>query len=121
MRIRQLPVEEWGRLEGHPEWNGFMPDPQTSIVVVAEDEEEGGIIGTWCMVLMPHMEGFWIHPDHRKKSTLPVRLFRGMEQVLRENNLNVVLSWADDDKIGEYIERLGGSPLTVKTYLHRIP
>ncbi len=118
MILRVLPQEEWNRLVDHPMLAGATLAEDT-IITVAEDST-GQIIGLWLAMNVKHMEGFWIHPDHRKKSTLPVRLVNFMEGVLRKADIKGAVCWAEDSQVEEYLVRLGMEKMDVRTYLYRI-
>jgi len=90
------------------------------VIIVAEDD--GVIIGTWAATDIVHLEGFWIHPDHRKKSRLPVRIVHTMVNTLRE--LGVTGTMANvrhgDTETASYVRRLGMVQLPVDTYNFKI-
>lgn len=82
MTTRTLPPAEWARLRGtelEHVWPG-LPTDEAQIVVV---EDEGQIVGCWAAYRAVHVEGVWIHPDHRR-SRVALRLWRGMRRVVAE-------------------------------------
>jgi hypothetical protein len=86
MNIRILPFEEWDKLDGFPiAANGF-PNPETSIILVAE-LPSGEIVGTWEAVAPVILEGLWVREDYHKTSVLP-RLFETMKSTLRNMNID---------------------------------
>lgn len=81
MTTRVLPPEEWPRLQGtelETVWP-TLPQDEARIVVV---EDAGQIIGCWAAFRAVHVEGVWIHPDHRGK--VGVRLWRAMRRVIAD-------------------------------------
>jgi N-acetylglutamate synthase-like GNAT family acetyltransferase len=113
--LRQLPIEEWSKLEGHPALAGWVPDPTTSIVVVAE--QEGEIIALWAARNFVQLEGFWVAPEHRRKSRLPVRLVNYMREVLATCGIKKALCWTGDPVVVSYLTRLGMTKMPVDSFL----
>lgn len=93
-----------------------MPPEPSSLVILAE--QDGEIVGSWCCVDIPHLEGFWIHPDHRKKSRLPVRIVHAMVDELKSHKLVEVLANVEsrDAETAGYVQRLGMVQLPIDTY-----
>lgn len=86
MNIRQLPFEEWDKLEGLPILENGYPDPNTTMILVAETPTDG-IVGTWSAVTPIYLEGLWIAPEHRH-STIAGRLLIEMEKFLKSINVS---------------------------------
>lgn len=86
MIIRQLPFEEWDKLEGLPILANGYPDPNTTMILVAETPSDG-VVGTWSAVTPIYLEGLWIAPEHRH-STIAGRLLVAMEEFLRGINVS---------------------------------
>lgn len=80
MIVRRLPFEEWDRLEGLPIAQAPLPDPDASIILVAETPE-GEIVGTWEAVAPIVLEGLWIHENYRNGITAG-KLLREMKSQL---------------------------------------
>lgn len=79
MIIRQLPFEEWDKLAGLPIVAAGYPDPNVSIILVAE--EDGHIIGTWMALTPIVLEGLWVDEAHRHSMALG-KLFLTMKNLL---------------------------------------
>lgn len=60
-------------------WN--LPYPQTTTVLVAEDE--GEIIGFVCQTLLPHLEPEWVAPKYRGTGVADELAKRGATVFLR--------------------------------------
>jgi N-acetylglutamate synthase-like GNAT family acetyltransferase len=82
---------------------GFTPD--NSIVAIVEDEASNPI-GRIAIVLLPHIEGIWIHPDHRN-GTIGAKLEQAACAKLSSLGADTVLAFAIDTKLESYLERLG--------------
>lgn len=83
--VRLLPFEEWDRLDTFPIMANGYPDPNTTAIMVAEDEA-GEIVGTWCAITPIILEGLWVREDHRKGLTAG-RLLYGMKAFLKDLNM----------------------------------
>lgn len=108
--IERLSPESYSELEKVEE--GYRPDPENSIVIVARNGTE--IIGRTMMIRPFHVEGTWIHPQFRHGTT-GIRMMRKLEEEAKKAGLTWMIAYAADPKIENYIERLGysKSPLTV--------
>lgn len=82
MTTRLLPRAEWPRLAGTELEDVCAALPQTAQVVAVEDET-GALIGCWAAFPVLHVEGVWIAPAHRGKTTVARRLWRAMGETLR--------------------------------------
>lgn len=88
--------------------------PQGTNVIVAEEGEE--IIGTWALVPLVHLEGFWISPEHQKKAGVGRALLRKMAQTAQEMGAKVVITGAESEEIEKLISKVGGVELPVKMF-----
>ncbi len=68
--LRELPHEEWGRLNGTP-LDNYIPmlDPDYTRLIVVESED-GEIIGGYGCFSICHLEGIFCAPEHRKKGSV---------------------------------------------------
>jgi len=89
MVVRELPHEEWYRLQDLPMAGAGLPAPEV-LVVVAEDDH-GDIIGVWTAGPIIVLEGLWVREDHQKKSAL-YRMFHFMVEQLKAIGVPVVYS-----------------------------
>lgn len=108
--IERLPAEEYEVLMTIEE--GFVPNPETSIAVVAKDD--GVIIGRMMLVGVAHVEGAWINDRYRSGAVLE-RMTKEIEKQAREANIKTVFAYSQTHEMDGYIERLGyeRSPLRV--------
>lgn len=111
MIIRELQVEEWGRLK--PIFEAVdepLPLPGKAAVVVAEDGEK--IVGLFAVQLIPVCEPLWVDEVHRD-TLLPRRLIRAMRQFYP--SLNWLLMHTTNEKIARMAIRFGAELLPWKT------
>ena len=116
MTARELPPAEWHRLEGTE--LGPARDvlsPAWCRVLVVEDDH-GQIIGCWSLQSLLHVEGVWIHPDHRTKGGVARALLRTMRGWVRDAGGTGVLSGALTTEIGSLLESLGAFKLPGTAY-----
>lgn len=99
MRTRILPPDEWERLNG-TEAEALWPTLDTlhAQVLVVEDEA-GAIIGCWTMMLVPHVECLWIHPDEKARVSVARRLWLGMRQIASDMGAHYVWTAAVSDPV----------------------
>ena len=103
MKVRALDPAEYPRLKDIPD--GFLPDPENSRVIVAEDEN-GNIVGRMMLIAVAHLEGPWIAPSRRSGSLL-YRMEKQMIAEAREAGLKALLAFTQEDTNTSYLERLG--------------
>ncbi len=110
IEIRELEKSEYARLAQVSE--GCIPNPETSSVIIAE--QDGKIVGRMFLVCMPYIEGTWISPDARN-GTCGMRLLHGMEAKVRSLGVKMLLAYAPDAHIEDYLSRIGfqRKPVTV--------
>jgi N-acetylglutamate synthase-like GNAT family acetyltransferase len=114
---RELPVEEWGRLDGLPIGQHRL-DPNSAAVLVVEDG--GEIIACVGTLTVPHAEEFWIAPAYRGNPVVIVSLLDGCFEMLRNHGLKQVFSVAPTPAIADLLLQLGGIPLGM-LYLLPVP
>jgi hypothetical protein len=115
---RDLPVEEWHRLEGHPALQGHtLPDPLTSRAIITEENNE--IVGVWFAIQVIHIEPVWIREDQRK-GWVPIALYRGMRRLLDSCSLKSVFSFSETAEVSSYLTRLGFKTLPYKVHLWEV-
>lgn len=102
MKIERLPDEQFDCLLEIEE--GFAPDPNNSIVVVARDD--GEIVGRMFLLSLAHIEGTWINAQHRNGTVL-LRMIKLMESEASKVGLKTIFAYAKTEKVGSYLERLG--------------
>lgn len=110
MTTRILPPDEWPKLAG-TELGQAAPyfDPERATIIVVEDGST--IVGCWALLSMWHVEGVWIHPEHRKAGAVARRLMRGMTKQAKDQGARVVITAALSDEVVGLIGHLGGQLL----------
>ena len=114
---RILPHNEWFKLGDNPLRQAH---PDSSRILVVEDEE-GAIVGTWGILLLPHADGAWIDASHRHAGDVARHLLEGLFDELREAHIPHVLSHAQSPEIAEYLLRLGAQHIPGAVFLLPIP
>jgi hypothetical protein len=109
MTTRLLPREEWHRLEGCGMDTLWARLPETTRVVVVE--QEGQIVGCVTGMLILHAEGLWIDPAYRKQAGLWRRLMRAFWNVADEFGTSG--AWASEvtPEMQDILIRLQGAPV----------
>lgn len=110
IRIERLADENFKILASIEE--GFVP-PQGSIAIVASQDDQ--IVGRMLLVSMAHVEGTWVH-EHFRNGTIAARMMREMEKQAASLGLKTIFAYAETEKVGEYIERLGYVPTDLKVF-----
>lgn len=104
MTIRQLPFEEWDKLEGFPIATNGLPNPDTSVIFVVESE--GQIVGTWEAITPVILEGLWIREDFRRTTAMG-RLLNEMKSFLRGINIDKAFTLVQTSDVLELAHKAG--------------
>jgi N-acetylglutamate synthase-like GNAT family acetyltransferase len=109
IEVRKLEKTEFVQLAKIEE--GFCPDPEKSIVVVALNDNR--IIGRLFLLAPTHIEGAWVHERFRGETVLK-RMVDCLEHEARSAGVGKLLAYGTVDT-DDYLQRLGFSlkPLTV--------
>lgn len=102
MIVERLPDTEFEALTKIDD--GYMPDPATSIVIVAK--ECGEIVGRMMLLSLVHIEGTWISESHRSGRVL-VKMMKEMEKQAHQAGVRTLFAYSGDDKVSDYLVRLG--------------
>jgi hypothetical protein len=105
MTTRLLPREDWCRLVGtelEPVWPVLPPDAQVLIV-----EDQGAIVACWALYRLVHLEGCWIHPDHRGKGSVARRLLAGMRRTAQAMGARAVNTASVQADVSAMLTKLG--------------
>ena len=105
MTTRILPHDEWPKLAG-TELERAYPwlDPNDTLILVVEDD--GQIVGAWAAMVQVHLEGVWVHPDHRGRGAVAAHLLREMGSAVREK-FGVSAAWtaAENEDVARLITK----------------
>ncbi len=120
MRTRIIGPEEWGRL-GQTDLPTLLPyvKPQNITVSVVEDEAQK-IVGCLSALQVTCLEGLWIAPEHRKHGAVARSLLRQAVAVPRAHGecwALGCLSVESDERMGDYLRRLGGREMRSSLYI----
>jgi hypothetical protein len=110
---RELPAAEWSRLEGTalgPIWSSAAPQTLRATVV----EDRGAIVGCAGIVLLPHLEGFWVADEHRSRGVVLRRLLASTARLMGHSS---VIAGPVRGEVASMLRRTGAMPLGVETFL----
>lgn len=83
--------------------------PPSAYVLVIEDGD--AIVGCWAAIQHWHVEGLWVHPEHRKQGSVGRRLLIAMGRLLTQIGAPSVLTAALTDDVAVLILKAGGRRL----------
>lgn len=94
--------------EGYPQLatveEGYIPDPESSIVILAKDENE--IIGRTMLIRPWHVEGTWLK-EGRRRGIVGSMMFKRMEVEAKSEGITKLMSYAMTPEVEDYLIRLG--------------
>lgn len=111
IEVKRLASDEYEILSTVQE--GYCPDPDNSIAVIARNE--GKILGRVLLIRPFHIEGTWIDEEYRK-SSVGYRMFMHIEREARTMGHTRIFSYAPNEEIEGYLERLGYKKLPVTVW-----
>lgn len=116
MTSRILPPEEWHRL-ARTELEQVWPvlDPLQAHIVVVEQGAQ--IVACWAAIRYVHVEGVWVHPDHRGKGRAAGHLVRQMRSLTSAMGAKAVWTAALTDQVRRLIAHFGGVKLPGEHYV----
>lgn len=116
MIVRSLPLDEWDKL-AHTELGQSLAYvlPEKTEILVVEDGDE--IVGCWAILTIPHVEGVWIHPKYRGKTSVARKLWTAMRQTVERMGFTRVQTGACDPVIAALLERHGATKLQMDSYM----
>lgn len=94
-QVRILRREEYPRLVDLPFASRGLPDPDRTVILVAENEA-GEIVGLWAAMTAIHLDGLWVEPTYRRHSRVAVQLLRGMKTALQQLDLLQSFTYVED-------------------------
>jgi hypothetical protein len=113
---RILPPEEYPRLAGTELELVWPTLPMDAAVVVVEDGTE--IVGCWAAFTLAHVEGVWVAPAHRGKTSVARRLLGGMRRALAEQfGATGAITGAMSDEVRGILDGLGAQKLPGDHYV----
>jgi len=117
--VRELPREEWAKLEtaGQPEMAGAWQNLRDQPVRAMVAEDDGRIVAHWSLIQVPHTNALWVHPDYRGTGGICHALLEQIGAAVREGGCGFVWIGTDVASIQRLAESLGGMPMTGLHYL----
>lgn len=114
MNVRVLSHGEYKLLDQIPKELLSDPDPARTIAIAALEGDE--LLGCAFLVVLPHIEGIWVKPEHQKGIVA-----KRIEEVLVEHSKRVlgidrIFAYAFTDQIASYLERVGYKRIPVTLY-----
>jgi hypothetical protein len=116
-QVRQLPPEEWHRLNDfEPFATHGLPTVEHWRVVVAEDGDQ--IVGFCCLFNAVHWEPWWVHESYQKRPGLLRQMIRHGKGLLHDAGVDCVFVVVGDELPAQQalVERFGFSPVPGKFY-----
>jgi hypothetical protein len=119
--VSLLAPERYSELEPiFEEYGGTLPNPDTSYVIVAE--EDGEILAFWVVQAQVHIEPFWVSPAARGRSGLFAKqMIPHILAALKADGAEEFFAFAPDDAIFDYLARLGLEPLPWVVFRGQVP
>ena len=115
MVTRVLPPEQWEMLDGtelEDVWKHLDRDKARVIVV----EDDHAIIACWALFPLYHVEGIWLHPEHRGKGRTFKRLLEHMGAVAESEGVTHVTTGCLSDQVRELLEHFGAVEVPGKQF-----
>lgn len=109
MTSRILPPEEWAKLQGTeigPVWDR-LPAGARPVVV----EHEGAIVGVHVLLPIWHVEGLWIAPAYRGRTSVARRLWMAVKAEAAALGLARVVTAAADERVCGLLAHVGAEAL----------
>jgi hypothetical protein len=112
---RILPQAEYGRLVGTELERAVYVLPDNHVVLVLE--RDGVLMGCWAACQYLHVEGLWIAPQARKRTSASVRLWTAMRDLIRSLGWHTVLTAAVTEDVRALVTHVHGVPLPGTHYV----
>lgn len=119
LTARVLTPEEWPTKLIGTTLAQAIYDPDNAFVIVVEDAE-GKVVACWSAVNTVHVEGIWIHPDHRKHAAVGRTLLTGMFEELRSLSVREVVTNADTPEVERMLQTIGAIQLPGTSWVLKV-
>lgn len=115
VKVRILEPTEHEKVIGHGPFERvtLAPDPETSSIVVAEDES-GKLLGFWCAFNAVHLEPLWVREDVRNNG-IGMALWSGILELCAKHRVQNAFAFVAD------ADAMVNLPLAAKLGFHRLP
>ncbi len=104
-KTRLLPPEDWERLRPLPFATNGLPDSNAALIIVTENSA-GEIVGLWSLLLMPFLDGLWVHPEHRG-TNIAGQLLREMKATLDMHGVLHAFTLVESPAVAVLAEKAG--------------
>jgi len=108
-KTRILPFEEWDKLDDLPFMSNGCPDPNTTVIVVAETSD-GSIVGVWGAFTPVVLDGLWIHEDYRHTS-VAAKLLITMKDFLLSIKIPKAFTFTSIPEVEKLAQHAGFVPI----------
>jgi len=118
LTCRVLPRDEWDKLrDTECAALAFAPPGFPAEVLVVEDGDT--VVGAWSVIHTHDVEGLWVHPDYRKRSSVGRLLWHRMGAHLRSQGVLAVRTGSQTADVDDMIVRCGGQliPPAIRHYV----
>lgn len=121
MTARILRADEWPEKLQGTELETAWPhlDPQAAQVLAVETAD-GQLVACWALLVQFHVEGLWIHPDHRGKTAPARRLWAFLRVLARQIGFRTVATAATSDDIRALLAHVGAVRLDADHYVMKV-
>lgn len=120
MTSRTLPREEWGRLTETdiPTVVPFVQPGEMEVIVVEDGDQ---IVGAWAIWRVVHLEGLWIAPAYRGKSSVARRLLAATLTAVRRWTPQWVMTMAATPEVKRLLtQHVGAVQVPGETFVFPI-
>lgn len=109
---------EYARLQG-TELEPVAPYlPSDAYVLVVE--QGAVIVACWALIPTHHVEGLWVHPDHRGKARVAFRLLEAMRVLTRSLGIRTVATASLSAEVDRLLQHVGAVELPGKHFAMRM-
>lgn len=109
--IKELPVEEWGRLsEADGPLHGHTLPPTDTARIITIQQEDGRICAYWIASGVVHLDPLWLDEEVRRMPKLGFAFLGAMATALQESDVRyayAIIADGDQPVNGELAEALG--------------
>ena len=116
-QARVLPPEEWSRLDGTRVAPLAAAVSPSALTVVVVEDHAGQVVGTWTLLNVMHVEGFWVRDDHRGQGAVLRRLIAATRAEAIHRGLQLVWTSTTDEVVGDMLKRVGASLIDAQHFL----
>lgn len=115
MIARILSPEEWQKVEDL-DISQLLPMVRPEDIQVIVVEAEGRIVASMSLLRMTHLEGTWVHPDHRNAGVVRALLRKASEASAKWTDTFVVTAAATEE-VRAILGRMHAKKLEMDSYV----